>query len=111
MANAELARLLGVSEAWTTRRLGKRADTVLNLADLQRIAAALDTPLTTFFTAEIRESVPPAIAHYFEVAERTSDHHQRPPDNRPSGRPAAGAAATILRTAHLPRSNRRRRDR
>ena len=62
MSNAELARLLGVSEAWTTRRLGKRADTVLNLADMQRIAAALSTPLATFFTAQIRDEIPPAMS-------------------------------------------------
>lgn len=116
MSNAELARSLGVSEAWTTRRLGKRADTPLNLVDLQRVAAALAVPLATFFTTEIRDVVPPPgtayrpIPRYAVVADQSA-FRDRPIDNRPSGRPLAGAGAGVGRTGYLDRGGRRRRDR
>lgn len=88
MSNAELARLLGVSEAWTTRRLGKRAESPLSLVDLQRIAAALRVPLAVFFTAEIRDVIPQReLKHpYISAAlpaERPRSEHVSP---RPLGR-------------------------
>jgi len=109
---SELARKLGESDQWLSMRL--RGRTPLDINEMQRIARALGIGVHELLPnpdLADQAAAPPAIAHYFEVAERTSDHHQRPPDNRPPGRPAAGAAATIIRTAHLPRSNRRRRDR
>jgi transcriptional regulator with XRE-family HTH domain len=111
MSNAELARLLGVSEAWTTRRLGKRADTPLNMVDMQRIAAVLKVPLAAFFTPEIRDAIPPAIPRYLDLTVRTDAHvarmADRPLDNRPSGKPGA---AGPTRTAFVTRKHRGRRD-
>lgn len=115
MSNAELARQLGVSEAWTTRRLGKKADTPLNLIDLQRIAAALRVPLATFFPTEIRDTVPPGVTgRYLFPAVRGIDSAvqiERPRDNRPSGHPSASASPAMTRTGYLDRGRRRRRDR
>jgi transcriptional regulator with XRE-family HTH domain len=107
MSNADLARLLGVSEAWTTRRLGKKADTVLNMVDMQRIAAALSTPLATFFTAEIREVVPPGITGRYPFPAVRTMAGGRPADNRPNGRALAAASTGPGRTAYV---ERRRRD-
>lgn len=115
MSNAELARLLGVSEAWTTRRLGRRAESPLSLVDLQRIAAALRVPLAVFFPSEIRDVVPapaPRSTHGCPTVDRTDTVQiSRPRDNRPPGRALAGAGAGISRTAHVDRTKRRRRDR
>lgn len=111
MSNAELARLLAVSEAWTTRRLGKRADTTLNLVDIQRIAAAMDTPLTTFFTPEIRDSVPTGLTAKYPAVAVRSAFGDRPRDNRPNGRAVAATAPAGGRTTYLDRPRRRRKDR
>jgi transcriptional regulator with XRE-family HTH domain len=55
MSNAHLARALGVSQAWTTRRLSlQSADTVLNLADLERIAAVLGVAVASLLPQTVR---------------------------------------------------------
>lgn len=55
MSNAYLARALGVSEAWTTRRLSlKSADTGLSLTDLERIAAVLAVPVLNLLPQSVR---------------------------------------------------------
>lgn len=41
-----LAGRIGVSEMWVSRRM--RGKTQVTMADLERIAVALDVPLTTF---------------------------------------------------------------
>lgn len=110
MSNAELARLLGVSEAWTTRRLGKRADTALNLVDLQRIAAALNTPLATFFTAQIRDVIPSAIPRYMGLPVRIETHMDRPRDNRPAGKAGPSHPIGAARTSYVGRRPRGRQD-
>lgn len=110
MSNAELARLLGVSEAWTTRRLGKRADTPLNMVDMQRIAAALKVPLTAFFTPEIRDAVPPAIPRYLELTVRSDLPEPHPRDNRPPSKPGPSHPIGAARTAYVIRRPHGRRD-
>lgn len=110
MSNAELARLLGVSEAWTTRRLGKRADTTLNLVDLQRICAALGTPLATFLTAAIRDNVLEDIPRYLELPVRSELPDARPRDNRPPAGPGQSHPVGATRTAYVSRSRRGKRD-
>jgi transcriptional regulator with XRE-family HTH domain len=55
MSNAYLARALGVSEAWTTRRLSlKSADTGLSLTDLERIATVLAVPVLNLLPQSVR---------------------------------------------------------
>lgn len=57
LVNADIARALGVSEAWTTRRLSRKsADTVINLADLERIAQALNVPALRLVAAAARQA-------------------------------------------------------
>jgi transcriptional regulator with XRE-family HTH domain len=52
----------------------------------------------------------PAIAHYFGLTDRGSDHLDCPADNRPPGRPLAGAGAGMSRTKYLGRGPGRGRD-
>lgn len=46
VSGAELARQLGVSEAYISRRL---AGTQLDIADLEKFARVLDVPVSRFF--------------------------------------------------------------
>jgi transcriptional regulator with XRE-family HTH domain len=104
MASARLARALGVSEAWTTRRLSaKSADTVIGLNDLERIARVLGVSVLDLMpkTASVQ-----AIAHYLAPTVRTIEQPTRPRDNRPSGHPFPAATTGVRRTAHLPRTTR-----
>lgn len=57
LGNADIARALGVSEAWTTRRLSRKsADTIINLADLERIAGTLNVPALQLVAAAARQA-------------------------------------------------------
>lgn len=51
-SNAWLASKLDVSEMWVSRRL--RDVTDITVADLERIAAALDVPVTNFLPTSAR---------------------------------------------------------
>jgi transcriptional regulator with XRE-family HTH domain len=112
MSQRQFAAKLGVSPAWLNYRLTGVQEIGVN--DLKRIADALGVGVYDLLPppeVAAQATGTPAIAHYFDLPDRTSDQRQRPPDNRPSGGPGRAAPGTITRTAHLPRSNRRRRDR
>jgi transcriptional regulator with XRE-family HTH domain len=108
---AELARRTGIKQSTISRRM--TGETAFDMDDLEVIARALGVQVQDLLparTAAGEESEPPAIAHYFGVAERGSDHPDRPADNRPPGRSLAGAGAGPGRTAYLVRGARRMRD-
>jgi transcriptional regulator with XRE-family HTH domain len=49
-SQADLARALGRSEAYTTRRLGERDPVAWDTAELELIANYLDVPVSQFLT-------------------------------------------------------------
>lgn len=96
---------------WVSLRM--RGLQAFDVNDLLIIAKALDVGVHELLPPpEIAAQAagPRAIAHYFGVTERGSDHPDRPADNRPPGRPLAGAGAGIGRTTYLGRGRRGRRD-
>lgn len=112
MSGRDLAGKLGVSPSWVSYRLSGKQE--IGLDDLYRIAKALEVEVTELMTPEIieRAAEGPRNTHGGSTVDR-SDVVQiiRPRDNRPPGRPLAGAGAGISRTAHVDRTKRRRRDR
>jgi hypothetical protein len=107
MKPAELARSIGENDQWVHVRL--KGKVPLNVNDMHRIAGALGVGVHELLPppdVAARAASPRANAHYFGVAERTSDQPvrpSRPRDNRPVGRPGAAAPG---RTGYLPRGRR-----
>jgi len=52
LTNQQLAQMLGVTDMWVSRRV--RRQTQVTMADLERIAAALECPLSYFLPAAER---------------------------------------------------------
>lgn len=100
----ELARRMGENDQWVSSRLKGR--TPIDLNDLYRFAKALGIGVYDLLPGPDEAAGaadPRAIAHYFAVPDRTTDHAARtarPRDNRPPGRPAAAGTG---RTGYLPR--------
>lgn len=53
ISSAALARKLGVSEAWTSRRLSINGDQTMDLDDLPRIADVLGVPIAELLPREV----------------------------------------------------------
>lgn len=110
MSQAQLARAMGKTPMWVSLRL--RGLQPIDMNDLLLFARALDVEVHDLMPSRERaaEAEPPAIAHYFGAPDRTSDHVDRPRDNRAISHPGARQPAGPGRTAYLPRVGRRRRD-
>lgn len=78
ISKAELARRLGVSEMWTSRRL--RGQLPIDLDDMERIAAALDVTVMDLLPRDVRSQV---TVTQRELASR-NEIRTRPPGH-PSG--------------------------
>lgn len=108
---SQLAREIGKTEQWLSVRLRGRQPIDIN--DLALIAGALGVGVHELLPppeVAARAARPPAIAHYFGAPDRTSDHVDRPRDNRPISHPGARQPAGPGRTARIPRVARRHRD-
>jgi len=104
MSAAKLARQLGVSEAWTSRRLS--GDQTIDLNDLQRIADVLGVdPLALWPQEATRINARSHVMaeQAMSDATRATDERRRAPD-RPKGRPVNEAT----RPASGDQSSRRR---
>lgn len=112
MSGRDLAGKLGVSPSWVSYRLSGKQE--IGLDDLFAIAKALDLDVSELMTPEIvaRAAEGSRTTHgYSTVTDPLPVQIDRPRDNRPSGRPHAGAGAGIGRTGYVDRAKRRRRDR
>lgn len=111
MRPSELARSLGENDQWVHVRL--KGKVPLNLNDMHRIAMALNVPVGDLMPPPdvAARAVYRPIPRYLDVAESVAIQMTRPADNRPPGRPLAGAGAGVGRTGYLDRGSRRRRDR
>jgi transcriptional regulator with XRE-family HTH domain len=101
MTGADLATAIGRSPMYVSRRL--RGEVAFDLDDMERLADVFGVGVSDLLPkpeVASRASQPPATAHYPGVTVRTSDHHPRPRDNRPSGHPGDHA---LNRTGRLPR--------
>lgn len=108
---ADVARRLGENEMWVYRRI--RGKQQITLADMHRIAKALDIGVHELLPSpEIAAGAadPGLTARYIAMTVQ-SPIMDRPKDNRPAGRPLAGAGVGIGRTGYLDRGGRRGRDR
>lgn len=108
MSQAQLARAMGKTPMWISLRL--RGLQPIDMNDLMLFASALDVGVHDLLPppdVAAGAARPPAIAHYFDLSVRTSDHVARPADNRPARQTAATGPG---RTAHLPRRRHGRRD-
>jgi transcriptional regulator with XRE-family HTH domain len=112
MSQRQFAVKLGVSPAWLNYRLTGVQEIGVN--DLKRIADALGVG--------VYDLLPPADVAAGAASTRTTHGYQtlpllaamhtgRPRDNRPPGRPAPIATNGVVRTAHVSRPPRRKRDR
>jgi len=101
MSQRVLAGLLGVSPAWVNYRMTGVQEIGVN--DLQRIAAALNVPVTDLLPADVsttatRTEPPPRLTTKYQASAA------RPRDNRPKGGPRRSSAKPGLgRPALLPR--------
>jgi transcriptional regulator with XRE-family HTH domain len=113
MSGRTLATKLAVSPSWVSYRLSGKQPIDVN--DMLLIANALSVGVHDLLPSpEIAAKArgPQASAHYLGVPERTSDHLHRPPARPRASRPNGQvAAAGPGRSAHLPRVNRKKRDR
>lgn len=100
----ELARQMGVSQAYVWRRLDGR--TAFDLDDLERVALLLGVPILTLLPADLKD--PQTIVGLLRPADRMSARKRRPVDNRPAGHPSTDSSTGVRRTARLPRGAVRR---
>lgn len=109
MSGRDLAIKLGVSPSWVSYRLSGKQE--IGLDDLFRIAKALDVEVNELMTADIvAQAAEPKTTLWYPALTVRTPITDRPPNNRPSGRPLAGAGAGVGRTAYVSRSKRRGRD-
>jgi transcriptional regulator with XRE-family HTH domain len=101
---AELSRRMGKNEQWLSVRLRGRQPIDTN--DLVLFAKALSIGVHDLLPAP-EEAASAAIPRYSQVADPPDQHTPRPRDNRPPGHPRGLATTGVVRTARLPRTQRR----
>lgn len=110
-SQAQLARAIGKTQMWVSLRM--RGIQPIDMNDLGLIANALEVGVHELMPspeAAAGAAVYRPIPRWVGMTEQPPQIG-RPPDNRPSGRPLAGAGAGVGRTGYLDRGGRRRRDR
>lgn len=111
MTGADLAAAIGRSPMYVSRRV--RAEVAFDLDDMERMAGVFGVPVSQLMPppeSAAQTPGPRLTARYDDMAVRLPIT-ERPVDNRPPGRPLAGAGAPGGRTGYLDRGARRRRDR